>query len=158
MANSSGRSKPKPANGNSASSGTSQMVAIQRTQSYSGPFPPPGLLETCERHHPGSTRIFVEQYEKQSDHRMAIERKVVDANVRNERWGLTVASILAVLVWPGIAAYMISLGYVGASLGVLAAEFGALVAMFLNRARKQRRDTQRKADVETPTIRESTER
>lgn len=48
---------------------------VQILQGWSGPLPPPEVLESFERVHPGSAEIIVSEFVKEAAHRRSQERR-----------------------------------------------------------------------------------
>lgn len=65
---------------------------------YSGPIPPPQYFEGYERVLPGSANRILVMAEKQQDHRMTLEKKVVESDIWMERLGLILGFVLAVII------------------------------------------------------------
>ena len=59
-----------------------ELVAMHAE--YSGPLPHPEILQAYEQVHPGIAERIVQRFEKESDHRQAIELKVVDAQINRD--------------------------------------------------------------------------
>lgn len=113
-----------------------QMVAAH----YSAPFPPATELEHYEAIYPGFSKILMDRYVKQSDHRMDLERKVVDSGIKNTARGQLFAFLLS-LITILIGAFLIYLDKdilgISAILGALA----TLVGIFIygNKSKKDER-------------------
>ena len=106
----------------------------------SSPFPPAAELERYESIYPGFSEKLMERYIKQSDHRMALENKVIDSGIRNSARGQIFAFILAMLtIVIGAALIFFNKDAVGiaAILGALA----TLVGIFIygNKSKKDER-------------------
>jgi uncharacterized membrane protein len=69
--------------------------------SFSGPLPPPEALDRYNQIVPGLAERIVAMAESQSQHRQALERKVIDSNIRNERLGQVFAFFIAMTVVVG---------------------------------------------------------
>jgi len=61
---------------------------------YQGPLPPPELFKKYEEILPGSAERILKMAEKQSNHRQAIEKRVVYSGTRNETLGVIFAFII----------------------------------------------------------------
>jgi len=72
-----------------------QQVAEIRTESFSGPLPPPTILEQYERVSPGAAAIIIKKFEQQTDHRIGIEKSVIKAGNFKEILGLIFGFIIA---------------------------------------------------------------
>ena len=70
----------------------SRMTAI--SSSFSGPLPPPNILDGYERVLPGSADRIITMAEEQLKHRHNLEKSVIKSNIRNEGVGMVFAFIL----------------------------------------------------------------
>lgn len=114
---------------------------IQQSASlqYSSPFPPPEILAKYEALYPGVTEKIFNRFEKQSDHRMELEKKVIENNISLSKSGLNTARNIAYF------ALLITsvLGYLGET--TLAGIIGgttliSLVSTFVYGTNKQKKD------------------
>lgn len=80
----------------SKESNEQRMASV--STSFSGPIPPPGILEGYENIHPGTADRIIKMAEQQSSHRQDIEKKVIASNVQNERTGMWLAFALTLLL------------------------------------------------------------
>lgn len=97
---------------------------------FSGPIPDPETLRAYNEIIPnGAERIFVE-FEKQGNHRRALERKAVGGQVNQSYIGQAMAFIIA-LAFMGAAIYLTKEGFefAGAVIGV--ADLAGLVTVFI---------------------------
>lgn len=69
----------------------------QELSFYSGPLPSPRVLREFDEVVPGSARRLIDRFEKQSDHRMAMEEKNLDASIDRANRGLVAGLIVVVL-------------------------------------------------------------
>lgn len=92
--------------------------------SWSGPLPPPQAIQKFEEILPGAANRILEMTEKQSAHRIDMEKKVVERGSIHSLLGMIFGFIISVIaivggiyliindyVWPGVA--MITLDLVG---------------------------------------------
>lgn len=120
----------------------------QVTQQFSGPLPPPGMLEHYERILPGAaTRIF-KMAEDQSAHRRTLEAKVISADItsrtRGQNYGLAIALVgLGSATWMAVTGHTVSASIIG---GI---DLIALVTVFVVGHQKKARDLDTKRE-ETP--------
>jgi len=82
-----------------------ELIAIE--QSWSGPLPPPQILEHYESVSPGSAKKIIKAFENQSAHRIEIETNVVKGGIINEKLGL-IAGTIIVLAGFSLCAYLVS--------------------------------------------------
>jgi len=59
------------------------MVAMRAE--FKGPLPPPEMLQRYEEIHPGTAERVLQQFERETQHRHAIEQKIVDAQLEAQR-------------------------------------------------------------------------
>lgn len=85
-------------------------VAVKIAQQFSGPIPPPQILERYEDIVPGSAERILKMAENQADHRQAIEKRIVNSSVVNERLGLFFGFTIG-LVAIGAGVFCIFNGY-----------------------------------------------
>lgn len=57
-------------------------LAFSRTTSYSGPIPPPAMLKEYDDAVPGAASRILDLAERQADHRMDLEKKVLTSGRR----------------------------------------------------------------------------
>lgn len=85
------------------------LCAIEESSSFKGPLPPPEILEGYEGILPGASERIIKMAEKQQDHRMFIEKTIVERQTKQSGHGQTWGGVLAVLF--GVIALV--LGYNG---------------------------------------------
>jgi uncharacterized membrane protein len=84
-----------------------QQVVVAR-QEFSGPLPHPSVLAEYEHVYPGSAKMIFDRFEKQSDHRMFLEKTVVQNREKQSNRGQLFAFIiaLALIVFAAFALYL----------------------------------------------------
>ncbi len=87
--------------------GTQPAKTKVRVARYSGPLPPPSLLQDYEDILPGSAERIFNQFEKQGGHRRKLENRVVWYNV----FSGTVGQVMGFLLFGGGIAGSIFLLY-----------------------------------------------
>jgi uncharacterized membrane protein len=112
--------------------------------SFSGPLPPPEVLEGYDRIFPGLAERLVRMAEKQSDHRMELEKKAISAQLSESSRGQIFGLIIG-LTGLILSSYVIVNGYAisGSILG--GATLVALVSVFVVGKQKMRAELQEKA-------------
>ena len=63
--------------------------------SFEGPIPPPQVLQQYNSIVPGAAERILLMAEKQSDHRMDLEKRVVYSNVKKSYVGMGLATVIA---------------------------------------------------------------
>ena len=121
-----------------------QIVKKEVSQEiYSGPLPHPDHLKKYDEIYPGAAQIILSSFEKQSDHRRALEKKVINSNIKNERIGQIFAFILAILViW--IGGFLIYLGKNIAGLVALLTPLATLSGVFFIARKRNLKDLNQK--------------
>lgn len=93
------------------------VAEIMRIQSFSGPIPPPEIMQGYENILKGSADRILSMAENQATHRMEIEKSVVKRSLNQKTLGLIMGSVILVIL--GITVYFAVLGLVWLA-GVLA--------------------------------------
>ena len=68
---------------------------------YSGPLPPPEILEKYKEIYPDAPAIIFDTFKKQSEHRMSLEKKVINAGSLNSTLGIIFGFIISLIVTIG---------------------------------------------------------
>jgi uncharacterized membrane protein len=63
--------------------------------SFEGPLPPPQLLAQYEAAIPGLGERIITLMEKQTDHRISLENKVIGPDTTRSTWGLVAGFVVA---------------------------------------------------------------
>lgn len=126
--------------------------AIRSTQvlaAYSGPFPPAAELERYEAIYPGFAERLMNRYEKQSDHRMELETKVIESGIKNSARGQVFAFILASLTIC-VGAFLIYRNKDILGIAAILGSLATLVGVFIygNKSKKDERIQKSKANPE----------
>ncbi len=80
----------------------SHSVQLKRQQvTFSGPLPPPAILEHYDQVVPGAAERIITMTEQQSKHRQTLESKVVASDVFNSKLGLIFGFILGIVAIGG---------------------------------------------------------
>lgn len=78
-----------------ASEKKKQQTARYIAQSFSGPLPPPTLLNQYDE---TTRKIIVSMAYKQSTHRQFLEKSVITSNIQNEKTGMWISAFLTVFM------------------------------------------------------------
>ncbi len=114
-----------------------------RQEIFQGPLPHPDHLKKYDEVCPGAAEKIVSAFISQSKHRMELETKVVDSNIKNEKRGQVFAFIIALI---GIGAGILLL-VIGKEISGFAAFFGtlaSLTAVFIVGKKKTQKELQEK--------------
>lgn len=71
------------------------VVSEQKFELYKGSLPHPDMLEKYEAMYPGITKELLHLVKEQTLHRISIESKVVDSNIKNSKKGLSLGFMIA---------------------------------------------------------------
>jgi uncharacterized membrane protein len=77
---------------------STERLSSVTSATFSGPIPPPQVLERYDQICPGAASRILAMAEKQAEHRRAMEKKVVDSNCSSQKWGLVFGFIIAMTV------------------------------------------------------------
>jgi uncharacterized membrane protein len=125
---------------------TQRELLIQASSSFSGPIPPPALLEKYNEIIPNGAERILAMAEKQSAHREYLEKRVVDGNVSNQTrgsyFGFTI-SLVAILggVW------LIAHGKSTEGLVAIITSLGGLVSVFFYSKYQQKKERTQKSEA-----------
>ena len=112
----------------------------QVSTAFSGPIPPPEYLEGYEKISPGAAKQILDMAETQTNHRIELEKKVIESDIRNSSLGMFLGFALALfcIVW---GCYLIMLGHDTAGAAVATTTVVALVSVFVygSETRRERR-------------------
>lgn len=127
-----------------ASKNHNNLVVEERTVSFSGPLPPPEVLEKYNKIVPGAAERIIKMAEQQSAHRRSLETQVINSDIKNSKLGLFFGFIIGLA---GIIGAIITSVYasqlVGGALGI--SSLAALVGVFIygSQLRKKEREGRR---------------
>ena len=114
--------------------------------SYSGPIPPPSLLEEYNRVIPGSAERIIALYEAQTNHRISLEKKVTNSDIVRSWAGLILGFIVAVMVMScGTFLAYTNHEWVGGAMSLTG--LGSLVGVFVYGSRSQRTERIEKTKI-----------
>lgn len=119
---------------------TQQQMVAQYT--FSGPLPPADELLRYREVVPDMPERLLASFEKQVDHRMGLERTVVEADIRRADRGLNFGFLFGVLVLVA-AVFLIYTGHEGIGVTTLLAEFIGLVSILVYTNRQRREQLKR---------------
>jgi uncharacterized membrane protein len=114
------------------------MVAFRQ-----GPLPPPAELEKYENMFPGATKLLFDNFIRQSDHRMELEKAVIKNDAKRAGRGQIISAVLAFLciVSGSILTYFgkdtVGLSLIFGSIGtLLTAFYGGAILRKIERVQK----------------------
>lgn len=113
---------------------------------FSGPLPPPEVLRQYDELIPGFSRTLLDNWRDQSEHRMGLEKAVVESNIRQARHGLYAGIVVSLA---GLSA-SVALGWAGAEIaaGVVGGStLASLAGAFLYGTRARTREREEKQEI-----------
>ena len=114
--------------------------------SYSGPLPPPEFLERYNLTLPGLAERIIKMAESQHDHRLEIERKVIEANISAQRLGTYCGFAVAMTaILGGIG--LIFIGKEATGLTSILTALVSLVGVFIIGKRQQKKELDEKSEA-----------
>ena len=125
---------------------TQELIFLSR----SSPLPPPKELMEYEEIMPGITQKFMTAFEKQQDHRMELEKTVINADVSRMKLGQIFAFILGFTAILG-GLFLLIKGLSIAGFSVLVGTTATLVGAFLYGKAENRKERENKSR-ENPVI------
>ena len=119
-------------------------VLVSESISYEGPVPPPGLLKEFDKVIPNGADRIMSMAEKQLEHRISIESKVVGANNvgannRDSLLGVLFAGMIGLMAISG-AIYLLANDKNIQGLSVFIGTLGALIAVYLRSHKNDEQD------------------
>ena len=106
---------------------------------HSGPLPAPETLAEYERILPGAAERIFSRFEKQSDHRMSMEAKVITSNTSSQRVGTLGSVTFAVLALLG-SVYLVHEGKDLSGLTLFIGTVGSVGGTFVYGKHAQQRE------------------
>lgn len=115
----------------------SNQLKVRQEFQYTGPIPPPAMLEQYNKIVPGAAERILRMAEDQSSHRRTLEKKAIDTDSRNSILGIMSALVITMSSF-GLAAYAIKMGQSDAGKFIGGASFLSLVGAFIYGTRSRR--------------------
>ncbi len=117
-----------------------RIIHAQRAEVFSGPIPPPDLLEKYNNIIPNGADRILAMAEQQQAHRQFMEKTVVESDVRRSDRGLILGFIVTVLFGAG-GIYLVATGHDLNGLVVIFLPLAGLVGTFVysQKTRKEER-------------------
>lgn len=126
----------------------------QTISTYSGPTPPVELLHGYENLVPGSAKQILDQFVKQSDHRMGLEKKVVSSDIVRS-WAGLASGLIVALAFVACGTWLAFQGHDGAGVTIATTSIVGLVGVFVYGTVSQRKERTEKAALMLKTRRHS---
>ena len=135
--------KPQPSSSPAASpqvgAELGSLVGVSISGTYSGPIPPPQLLHEFDQVIPGAAERILRMAEKQQDHRIRLESRVITSDTYRSWAGLVLGSILAVIIILS-GSYLIHEGHDWAGTTLVTGTLGVVLAAFIHGVNTRRRE------------------
>ncbi len=119
---------------------------ISMSRSHSGPLPDAQTFAEYNAVVPGTAERIIDQFVKQSNHRMALEQAAVQHDIILSYLGLACGTLVAVVCLVG-SFYVVSIGKDVAGIAGIAASIGGLVGVFVYGTRSRRSEREAKMDA-----------
>lgn len=130
--------------------GTTRLVAVEKRQTstriHQGPLPSPETLAGYDSVHPGFAERIVRMAENQSQHRMGLEKTIVNGDNRRAYLGIA-AGLIVVIVVAVLSWILITVGQYGYAVGMMGISLASIVGVFVygtNSRRQERENKQQK--------------
>jgi uncharacterized membrane protein len=129
------------------------QIATETHATFSGPLPPPQILAQYDVIVPGAADRILCMAERQQQHRMGLEKFVIEGDSRRATAGLICGTVIA-LAFGGGAVYLVATGHDVNGLFLGLAPLATLVGTFIyaQRSRRQERE-QRMREADQPSSR-----
>ena len=121
------------------------MMKVAQAYSFSGPLPPPEVLEKYNQCVPGLAERIITMAEQQSKHRQGLERTVVDSNTFVQKVGPFLGFVVAMTAVVG-GILLILKGKDGYGLAAIITALASLAGVFIYGKKKQRKELAEKAE------------
>ncbi|MFW6275566.1 MAG: DUF2335 domain-containing protein, partial [bacterium] len=116
-----------------------QTVEIEHQEHHSGPLPHPRTLKEYNSIIENGAERIVTVFEKQSDHRMQLEKKVITSQTTQSLLGQIFGFVIAIVfLIAGI--YLVVNGHEAAGITIFGLDIVGLVTVFVIGKRKQKKD------------------
>lgn len=129
------------------SNSKSRIISQVYSEVRCGILPPPDELERYERLCPGLTKILLEQFQAQSNHRIKMEEAAVESGIRASRLGQVLGFVISlVVITGGFALIFLDKNIIGISavIGALASLAGVFIYGTKSRREERARKSERK--------------
>ena len=111
---------------------------------FSGPLPPPEILAKYNEAVPNGAERIMAMAESQSKHRQELEKRVISANIRAQRFG-SVLGFLVCMAAIGSGTFLIYAGKSTEGLVPIIGALGGLVAIFVLGKQRQKKELDNKS-------------
>ena len=133
-----------------AESNQSVVATVTQETRWSAPLPPPAVLEQYDAVAPGAAERILRRWEKQSDHRMHVEKTVVEGDSRRSDRGLIFAFILSLLII-SLGVYAVIWGNPWVGIAAIGINIAGIAGVFVYGTNVRERERERKASDGDPS-------
>jgi len=121
-----------------------RLVHASRSESFSGPIPPPALLDGYNKIIPNGADRILAMAEQQQLHRQFMEKSVVEGDIRRSDRGLILGFIVTIMFGAG-GIYLVATGHDLNGLAVIFVPLAGLVGTFIYSQNSRRRERKEKS-------------
>ena len=125
---------------------SSGQQPVMIAAAWEGPLPPPESLQGYESVIPGAANRILEMAERQSDHRMQMDKMVISGGSRRSYLGLVAGFVLSATVIGG-GIYLIATGHDWAGASLVGLNLAGLAGVFVYGSKSSRDEQRRPAEV-----------
>jgi len=129
-----------------ASSGSITRVQRSVTEHHSGPLPDPETLKRYDEAVPGAAQIIVEQFQKQSDHRIALENRVIDSDIKRSSQGLIAGFVVSMTAIVG-GCIVAAVGHPASGATIATTAVVGLAGVFVYGTASRRREREKRTET-----------
>jgi uncharacterized membrane protein len=131
-----------------------KKLAVQAVaEKFSGPLPPPKILQQYDQIAPGSAERIISMAESQSKHRQEIERIVITSDTKNARLGLHYGLIIGLAAVVG-GVLCIMNGYEVSGSIVGGTGLTGLVGVFVYGSRQRRKEREERLKTQMNSLKD----
>ena len=120
-----------------------EIKAAIRSESFSGPLPPPQILAQYDQIHPGAADRIITMAEEQARHRRDLEANVLSSEMNNARLGLHYGLIIGLASVLG-GVFCIASGFEVGGLIIGGTGLTGLVGVFVYGSRQRRKEREKR--------------
>lgn len=122
-----------------------EALMVIRSETFSGPIPPPEALEKYEQIQPGAADRILKMAEKQMEHRMSLENRVIGGQVQQGKRGQIFGFVLVFVCVAVAIFFAVYLQMNGFAATFLCVTMVTVVALFVTGKRTVSKDIESKS-------------
>ena len=116
-----------------------------RAEQFSGPIPPPQILNQYNQIVPGAADRIIAMAEGQAEHRQQLEKQAIDSDIKNSRLGLQYGLAIGLAAVIGATVCIVSGFEIGGSI-LGGTGLTGLVGVFVYGSRQQRKEREKRLE------------